>query len=35
MLIGAELSIDAQPGSGCVVVLRLPLEAAVKDFSAP
>ncbi|HXR66055.1 MAG TPA: sensor histidine kinase [Ktedonobacteraceae bacterium] len=35
MLIGAELSIDAQPGSGCVVVLRLPLEAAVKDFSSP
>jgi signal transduction histidine kinase len=35
ILIGAELSINAQPGSGCVVVLRLPLEAAVKDFSTP
>lgn len=31
MLISAELSIDAQPGHGCVVVLRLPLEAPVSD----
>jgi signal transduction histidine kinase len=29
MLIGAELSIDAQPGHGCTVILRLPLEAPV------
>ncbi|HEY3992998.1 MAG TPA: sensor histidine kinase [Ktedonobacteraceae bacterium] len=33
MLVGAELTIDAQPGSGCMVVLRLPLEAAVRDLS--
>jgi signal transduction histidine kinase len=26
MLIGAELSIDAQPGAGCTVVLMLPFE---------
>lgn len=34
MLIGAELTINARPGNGCAVVLRLPLEATVKDFSA-
>lgn len=34
MLIGAELTISAHPGNGCVVMLRLSLEAAVKDFSA-
>lgn len=34
MLIGAELTINARPGQGCVVLLRLPQEAAVKDFAA-
>ncbi|HEY0756595.1 MAG TPA: sensor histidine kinase [Ktedonobacteraceae bacterium] len=34
ILIGAELSINAHPGRGCSVVLRLPLDAAGKDLSA-
>lgn len=32
MLIGAELTIDAQPDKGCAVVLRLALGAPIKDF---
>ncbi|HEX7736342.1 MAG TPA: sensor histidine kinase [Ktedonobacteraceae bacterium] len=33
-LIGAELSINARPGHGCTVSLRLPIEASVKDLAA-
>jgi signal transduction histidine kinase len=34
MLIGAELTIDAQPEKGCTVLLRLPLTMAATSYSA-